>query len=190
MRLGEPKQQLPFQGKTLLQRAVQEGLASGCAPVVVVLGAGAEVLEPELDGAPVHIVQNPEWRDGMASSIRCGLQELLRVKPELTDCIFMVCDQPYVDAALLQKLVQAKQDGRSGIVASAYQDTVGTPVLFDQVYFPELLSLQGQEGAKKIILRHRDAMTLIAFPQGAVDIDTASDYAALLQAEKNNSNSF
>jgi len=184
-RLGEPKQQLLFQGKTLLQRAVQAAVEAGCAPVVVVLGARAEMLEPELKEMPVTVVQNPDWEEGMASSIRRGLQGLLLIKPELTDCILMVCDQPFVDAEVLRKLVQTKQDGISGIVASAYNETVGTPVLFDKFYFPELLALQGQEGAKKLVLKHRQVVTSLAFPAGAVDIDTAADYAALLQAATN-----
>ena len=182
-RLGEPKQQLLFQGKTLLQRALQTALDSGCAPVAVVLGANAEKLIPELAGKPVTVVQNPNWQEGMGSSIRAGLQELLRLKPELSEVIFMVCDQPFVEAGVLKRLVQAKQDGRSGIIASAYQGTVGTPVLFDQVYFPELLALQGQEGAKKIILKHQPQVTAITFEAGAIDIDTQEDYSALLQSD-------
>ncbi|MCX2740958.1 nucleotidyltransferase family protein [Pontibacter anaerobius] len=182
-RLGEPKQLLRYQGKSLLQRATQVALETGFSPVVVVLGANAAILLPEVSNSAVTIVRNPEWQEGMASSIRAGLSELLRLKPELDDVTFMVCDQPYVDAAVLKQLVQAKQDGRSGIVASAYQGTWGTPVLFDKVYFPELLALQGQEGAKKIIMKHKSAVTSISFPAGATDIDTAEDYAALLQTD-------
>lgn len=182
-RLGEPKQQLYFQGKTLLQRAIQAAQESGCAPVAVVLGANYEKLFPELENHPVVAVQNPEWQEGMAASIRSGLHALLQIKPELSDCIFMVCDQPYADAEVLKKLIQARQDGRNGIVASAYNNTLGTPVLFNKVYFPELLALQGQEGAKKLIMKHKAAVTDIAFPAGAIDIDTAADYTALLQSD-------
>ncbi len=185
-RLGEPKQQLAYQGKTLLQRAVQAALDSGVGPVAVVLGANAEKLLPELADIPVTVVQNPDWQEGMASSIRAGLQELIRQKPELSEVIFMVSDQPFVDAALLKRLVQAKQESRSSIVASAYQGTWGTPVLFDKVYFPELLALQGQEGAKKIILKHQPQVTSISFEAGAIDIDTQEDYKALLQSQPQN----
>jgi molybdenum cofactor cytidylyltransferase len=185
-RLGEPKQQLHFQGQSLLQRAVQTALASGCAPVAVVLGANAEQLIPELAGAPVKLVQNPDWQEGMASSIRVGLQELMREQSELTEVIFMVCDQPFVEPDVLKRLVQAKQDGRSGIIASAYQRTLGTPVLFDKLYFPELLALQGQEGAKKIIMKHQPQVTSLSFEAGAIDIDTQEDYSALLQSDLQN----
>lgn len=182
-RLGQPKQLLHYQGKSLLQRAAHVALEAGFSPVVVVLGAHAEKLIPELDGLDVKQVHNPDWQEGMASSIRTGLQELLRLRPDLADATFMVCDQPYVDAKVLRRLLQAKQDGRSGIVASAYQETLGTPVLFDKFYFSELLTLQGQEGAKKIIMQHRSAVSSLHFEAGATDIDTAADYAALEQTD-------
>lgn len=181
-RLGEPKQLLRYQGKSLLRHAAQEALEAGFSPVVVVLGANAGKLIPEVAGIPVRVVQNPGWQEGMASSIRVGLGELLSMKPELADVTFMVCDQPYVDASLLKRLMQAKQAGRSGIIASAYQETIGTPVLFDKVYFPELLALKGQEGAKKILLRYAAAVTSLRFEAGAIDIDTQHDYRALLRA--------
>lgn len=181
-RLGEPKQLLSFEGQTLLQRAIQAALASGCAPIAVVLGAKAAELLQALAGAPVTVVQNPAWEEGMALSIRCGLRTLLHANPELSGCIFMVCDQPFAVAAVLKKLVQARQDGANGIVASAYKDTLGTPVLFDKKYFPELLALRGQEGAKKLIIQHSSDVTQIAFAAGAIDIDTAADYSALLQS--------
>jgi molybdenum cofactor cytidylyltransferase len=184
--LGEPKQQLPYRGKTLLQRAVQTALASGCAPVAVVLGANAEQLMPELANMPLVLVQNPDWQEGMASSIRAGLGELMRQQPALTQVIIMVCDQPFVEADVLKQLMQSKQESQAGIVASAYKGTVGTPVLFDQVYFPELLALQGQEGAKKIILKHQPEVSTIAFEAGAIDIDTQEDYSALLRSDPHN----
>ncbi|WP_276497169.1 nucleotidyltransferase family protein [Pontibacter litorisediminis] len=181
-RLGEPKQQLQFQGQSLLQRAVQAGLEAGFAPLVVVLGANAAKFLPELREAEVTVVRNPEWQEGMSASIRCGLEELLRLHPETSGAVFMVCDQPYATAAVLKGLLQAKQGKRGDIVASAYQNTLGTPVLFDKAYFPELLALRGQEGAKKVILKHKEAVIAYPFPAGAIDIDTAADYAALLRA--------
>lgn len=180
-RLGKPKQNLVLEGKTLLQRAIHTALDSVCTPVVVVLRPDSKILLPAETTAAVTIVQNQEWEEGMAASIRCGLAELITLEPRVASCIFIVCDQPFVDAALLNTLVQVKEQDKSGMVASAYKDTLGTPVLFDKLYFPELLSLRGQEGAKKIILKHRKDVATVPFPAGAIDIDTAADYADLLQ---------
>lgn len=177
-RLGKPKQNLVFEGETLLQRALQTALDSVCSPVILVLPPDPDRVLPGLTGAPVTIAVNQEWKEGMASSIRCGLEQLLTIEPDVSSCIFMVCDQPYVTASVLDNLVK---EHRGTIVASTYQDTLGTPVLFDKSYFPELMQLQGQEGAKKIVMKHRQDVLTIPFPLGEVDIDTAADYNSLLQ---------
>ncbi|MCC9168563.1 nucleotidyltransferase family protein [Pontibacter harenae] len=178
-RLGEPKQRLLFKEKTLLQHAVHTALASGCEPVVAVLGANAESIKAEIQDQPVAIVCNEAWAEGMASSIRCGLTNLLTTQPNLENCIFVVCDQPFMDATLLKTIVDTKAEAGRGIVASAYKNTLGTPVLFDKTYFSDLLSLKGQEGAKKLLFKYNNAVASVPFLLGAIDIDTAADYAAL-----------
>ena len=180
-RLGTPKQNLVYQGQTLLQRAVGTALAAGCKPVLVVLGANADLIRPTIAGLPVNIVYNSDWEEGMASSTRLGIKVLKRTDPGLTSVIFMLCDQPFVNASLLCELVQAKS--KNGIAACAYNDTVGVPALFDAVYFDELLLLKGQEGAKKLLLKYREAVVSLPFPLGSVDIDTVEDYEKLNQAK-------
>jgi molybdenum cofactor cytidylyltransferase len=168
---------------TLLQHAAQAALDSDCAPVVVVLGAESTVALPETTGKPLTQVQNPDWEEGMASSIRRGLNELLAKDPAVSGAVIMVCDQPYVDAPLLNSLCRTKSDTGKGIVACTYNYTLGTPVLFDKAFFPELLELTGQEGAKKLLYIHKDLVASIPFPLGAIDIDTPDEYAALLDSQ-------
>src|SRR5688572_27587036 len=91
-RLGRPKQLLPWQGKTLLQHAVQTALSITTRPVVVT-GCNADQLVAGLNNEQVHIVFNPDWEQGIASSIRIGLQALLDRTPPPDQVIFMVCDQ-------------------------------------------------------------------------------------------------
>jgi molybdenum cofactor cytidylyltransferase len=185
-RLGEPKQELPYQGKTLLQRAAQAALDSACTPVVVVLGADTAAGLPEIASKPLVKVYNPEWEEGMASSIRHGLTALLSAEPVISGAILMVCDQPYVDAPLLNSLCRTEQETGKGIVACTYKYTLGTPVLFGKAYFQELLELTGQEGAKKLLYRHKEEVAAIPFPLGAVDIDTPEDYSALINSKPGN----
>jgi molybdenum cofactor cytidylyltransferase len=180
-RLGEPKQTLLYEGQTLLLRAVQTALESPCDPVLVVLGANAETIRPELDELPVQVILNPDWPEGMASSIRRGITALTEKHPDIDSAIIMVCDQPFVNCALLHELVQQKREHGHGIIACAYKDTLGTPALFDKQFFPELLALQGQEGAKKLLFQHAEVVTSIPFPLGTYDIDTPQDYEALQQ---------
>ncbi|MDB5247667.1 MAG: MobA-like protein [Segetibacter sp.] len=178
-RLGQPKQQLQFKGKTLLQQAIDTAIHSGCSPVIVVLGANAGPIEDELENLRVRIIHNSQWQEGMASSIRLGIDELQKAEPAISYVIVMVCDQPFVDSLLLQQLIEAKKSTGKKIVASFYNNTAGVPVLFDKSLFPELLLLKGQDGAKKLLVKHSEEVALIPFPLGNIDIDTADDYKAL-----------
>jgi molybdenum cofactor cytidylyltransferase len=171
-RLGSPKQKLLYHGNTLLQHAINAALATVCEPVIVVLGAFAEDILPDVSNKKVQIIHNSNWEEGMASSIRVGITELEK-KPGITNALI------YVDGALLDKIVQIKQNGGKGIIACAYNNTVGVPVLFERRYFADLLALTGHEGAKKILAAHWDDVEQVAFFLGAVDIDTMDDYNML-----------
>lgn len=176
-RLGQPKQALPYAGQNLLQRTVQVGLASACDEVIVVLGARAAQLQPALaEFESIKVVENQQWEQGMASSLKCGLQVMAK---DAAGVILMVCDQPFADAALLNALLQAQVTEGKGIAASAYGNTLGTPVLFTSKYFQALLCLQGHEGAKQLIFKHAQDVAQVAFPKGSVDIDTPEDFKAL-----------
>jgi len=176
-RLGKPKQNLIYNGRTLLQNAIKAAIASVCNPVIVVLGANEQVIRPAIDGFDVTIIQNDDWAEGMASSIKAGIMELRKIEPKADSVILMLCDQPFVDELLLNQLVQKKPE--KGIIACAYNDTIGPPVLFSADYFDELLLLKGQEGAKKLLLKYRDDVVTISFALGDIDIDTMEDFEKL-----------
>jgi molybdenum cofactor cytidylyltransferase len=175
-RLGKPKQLLPWEGSTLLQHAVQ--VAGQLTPKpIVVLGAHVEKLEAVLDPSTITIVHNSDWREGIASSIRLGLQTA--IEQQASQVIFMVCDQPYVSVHLLEELLLAQQKTGKPIVASAYAGTVGIPALFQSAIFPQLLDLEGDTGAKKIIQQNNELTWAVPFPMGHIDIDTGEEFDAL-----------
>jgi molybdenum cofactor cytidylyltransferase len=179
-RLGTPKQNLIYQGQTLLQRAIHTALTSACCEkIVVVLGANEGVIRPNISDHQIHITYNPNWQEGIASSIRLGITELQKLEPNIKAAILMLCDQPFVDPLLIYQLTERKAENNNGIVACAYKDTLGVPALFDASYFPQLLMLQGKEGAKKLIKAFSHDVLPVAFPLGAIDIDTMDDYEGL-----------
>ncbi|WP_259065220.1 nucleotidyltransferase family protein [Mucilaginibacter sp. X4EP1] len=174
-RLGRPKQNLIFNGKTLLELAVESVRKSECKKIIVVLGANSSEIKP-IAGA--FILYNKDWREGMASSIRTAMLEI-NDDPSVDKVIMMLCDQPFVNAALLNSLIRKQNETAKAIIASAYNGTNGVPVLFDRSLFSELLLLQGHEGAKKILKNHVDDIATIPFEQGGIDIDTSEDYERL-----------
>jgi len=179
-RLGEPKQLLKFNGKTLLQKIVEEALeVSKC--VVIVTGSNHFIISKEIEDMEVEIIENTNWIQGMGVSIEVGINQLLNSCPTVENCIISVCDQPFITAAVFSELIQMQKDSQKGIVASKYSDTLGTPVLFTKKYFKELFSLSGQKGAKKLLQKFGEDIAQINFERGAIDIDTQSDYQKLIQ---------
>jgi molybdenum cofactor cytidylyltransferase len=178
-RLGQPKQNLLFQNKTLLQRAIETGLNSKCRPVIVVLGANASVIDPAIQHASVKIIYNPDWKEGMASSIRTGIKEIEKNKA-MDSVLIMLCDQPFVDLALVNDMLRKQQETGKAIIACSYKATIGVPVLFSRSLFAELLLLKGHEGAKTILKDHPHDMITIQFDKGNIDIDTMDDYERLI----------
>jgi len=174
-RLGQPKQNLVFGSKTLLQNAVETALASVCEPIIVVLGANEQVIRPTISQHPVNIVYNADWAEGMASSIRLGIAEVK--KNPVTSVILMLCDQPFVSTGLLNELATAGAE--NDIVACVYNNTAGVPVLFAAKYLEQLQLLTGDEGAKHLLLKYGEDVLYIPFPMGGVDIDTMDDYGKL-----------
>ena len=76
-RLGRPKQALPFDGKTLLQHTIEIAADADVASIIVVLGANAELLQKDISTTGVRTILNDHWAEGMASSITCGVKDLL-----------------------------------------------------------------------------------------------------------------
>ena len=155
-------------------------MESKAGPVIVVLGGNIEIIRNQLEDKPVYIVVNEEWKEGIASSIRCGLNFLQKKSPDVDAALFMVCDQPFVTASLLKEIIATQQNSAKPISASSYGDTIGVPALFHQSLFNELQQLKGDTGARKIILQNLQQTATVAFPQGNIDIDTAGDYSNLL----------
>lgn len=179
-RLGRPKQLLPYNGKSLLENAVDVANDSIAEPVIVVLGANAEKLEKEIIEKKVHIEENKEWQEGMASSVRCGITALMRIAPSVDAAIIMVCDQPFVSPELLNELNNQQKNTGKPIVTSQYENAIGPPALFYKTIFPELLKLKGDAGARKIIEQRKGDVSTVSFIKGSIDIDTEADYKTIL----------
>lgn len=177
-RLGRPKQLLEFKESTLLINTIAEALKIENSFVIVVTGANKELIQKDLNFDEIHLCYNENWENGMASSIAKGISELVTLQPDCEKCILAVCDQPFVTKDVFENLI--REANAEGIAASAYAETLGTPVLFHQKYFKELLKLEGQEGAKKLIKKYSDDVVPVSFEKGNIDIDTEEDYAKLL----------
>lgn len=175
-RLGKPKQCLAFKDEALLEHVTRVALDCELSPVVVVIGAFAEECTAMLQGLPVRIVENPLWREGMASSLRTGIGSIL--DDEIDGVVILVCDQPLVSPEIIQKLISTGQP----IAVSHYEGNFGPPAFFAREFFKDLLELQGDCGAKQILHQNKDRVARVEFPEGLCDVDTPQDYARLTKS--------
>jgi len=176
-RLGRPKQLLMMEGRSLIERVCVEVLSLDTAAVVVVTGAYGEEVKAEIENLPVQVVFNAEWEEGMASSIRLGIEVLSSVQVDAA--IILVCDQVKLSSSLLVQLIDAYLSGSCKMAYCKYGQQIGVPALFDKAIFGGLLSLRGERGAKSIIQQHLAEAREILFPGGEADIDRPSDLGLL-----------
>ena len=179
-RLGKPKQLLRYEQESLLLRIVNSVLKLQDILPMVVVGAQRELMMQELAAKPVDVIYNERWESGLATSIAVGLSGILQKNERLQGCLFVVCDQPFLNTAVLQQILDKQLQPDKGIVAAAYDGTVGTPVFFRRKYFEKLLQLSQDEGAKKVVTRHLSDLVMVPFAEGATDIDTQEDYSRLI----------
>src|SRR5215213_9199249 len=158
-RMNEPKQLLRFQGTTLLRRAAQTAVESIYQPVVVVLGANFEKTKAEIEDLPVEIVLNKNWRRGLGSSVKTGIECLLEIAPEAAALVISLADQPLVTAQSLNLFAEKFEQTQSAVIAAEYNQTRGVPALFAREVFDDLCRLTGDKGAKPVIEKHRHSLS-------------------------------
>jgi molybdenum cofactor cytidylyltransferase len=180
-RMGQAKQLLKWQGKTLLQHTIETAQQSALSPLVVVLGARASQIQAHLVNCQAEIILNEKWESGMGSTIAAGLKYALQLRPELEGACFLLTDQPYLRPPIITEMLrQFRRTGAVG-VAARYKDTLGVPALFHQQLFTELLALDGQRGAQPLLRKYAREIESISFPKGAIDMDYPEDWNAFLK---------
>ena len=178
-RMGQLKQLLPFRGSTLLGQIVENLLQSQAAETIVVLGSQAEKIIPQIDREPVKIVVNPDFEQGMSSSIKCGLSHI----SEAADGVMIVLgDQPLIEKETIDLLIERHRQSERGIILPVYNGIRGHPVIFTMKYKDELLRLTGDIGGKQIVERHPSDVLEVEVDSESVvtSIDAESDYQSLV----------
>ncbi len=180
-RLGRPKQLLDWHGKPLIAHAVATALAARSGPVVVVIGHEAPAMRAALADLDVRIVENPDWAQGMSTSLRAGLAAVEREWPLTGAVVLMTADQPLVEPRTIRALAEAVVAG-APLAACDYGTEIGVPAAFARPLFSELLRLEGDRGARKLLLRHAAEVAKVPCPEAHADVDTEADYGNLLRS--------
>lgn len=173
---GSSKQLLPWGQTTMIGHCISEVQRSRLDSLLVVLGAEAAKIQAVIP-AETNIVINKQWSDGIASSIRAGVDHIASKDP-VDGILIMLADQPFVSTAYLNELIEAF-DSRDTIVASTYDHGLGVPALFGADHFDLLAALEGDKGAGSILNTRRDSIKIIESNTELTDIDTIDSYSAL-----------
>ena len=183
-RMGKPKLFLPYLNVPLIHYPVSLAIEMNLDPIIVVGGKYLQQLQIELNefSDKIAIIHNPEYRNGMSTSLKAGIDAL---ENEIDGVLIFLGDQPFVSAAVTQKLIQEfKQSKKSKIVRPRYQVQPGHPILFDKSLFSKFQALSGDEGGKSIIKANVDKLIYVDFENTKLnlDIDTPQDYELLIKS--------
>lgn len=181
---GRNKLLLSLRGKTIIECTVDAILEAMVDDVIVVLGHEATAIQKVLHKRLLRFTVNPNYRDGMASSIHAGLTAL---NPQAQTIMIALADQPSITKAEINFLIaKFSRATEKSIGVPTFNGQRGNPVLFDRRYREELLALHGDVGGKALLARHPEAVLEVALPAGniLVDADTPEAYARLRAAMK------
>jgi len=178
-RMGEPKQLMPLGKHTLLEQAIDNLLNSPVDETIVVVGHKAEEITRAIATKPVKIMFNPNYQQGMSTSIVAGL---ILVDPRSQAVILALGDQPLVESRTINQLIDAFNSHDKGIAVPTHRGKRGHPIIFNIKYKAELLELEGDIGGREIIKNHPDDVLEVAVDSTSVisDIDTQDDYKSNL----------
>jgi CTP:molybdopterin cytidylyltransferase MocA len=191
-RMGGPKALLEFDGRPLVERAIDTALAGGCAGVTVVLGASADEVRCRTDLRRARIVVNDDWPEGMGSSLRAGLAALAEPEPgpepapatnaanTIDAALILLVDQPFVGSEAVRAVLDAWRSG-ARLAAASYRGRRGHPVLLAREHWSEVARVAvGDSGARAFLAEHADRIVLVPCDAmaDARDLDTPADLAA------------
>ena len=176
-RMGQPKALLSIGGQTFIEKIVDALRQAGLENIIVVLGHDAEAMRQKIAHLPVTILVNPDYRKGQLSSLRVAIRHLL-ANDRCSGLLVHLVDHPYIDAALVNLLIERFEDSGKLIAVPRFHGKRGHPVIFARSLFDELLNAPEDQGAKAVVNAHRDETLEIETEDEGItlDIDTPELY--------------
>lgn len=174
-RMKVPKMLLPFNGKTMIEKVIENVGQSKVFNTLVVLGASKEEILGVISHLNVDHCFNENYRNGMFSSVKCGFRNL---PPTFDAVLIFPGDQPFIEPAVINSIIDAYLKKRKGIVIPVYKKKRGHPLLLDFKYRKAIELISESEGLRSLALKYqKDVLEVrISSPGILTDIDTKEDY--------------
>ncbi len=178
-RYGRCKQLVKINGSSLVRLAVDKLLPLFSHDrISVVVGANQEAVAQAVRDLPVIVVENEHWQQGLASSLKAGINSL---EPDCRAVLITLCDQILITEKHLRQLADKWIADPSRIIASGYAGTLGTPAVIPAEFYPQLLALEGDTGAKSVLRNNAERVSTLPTPEAEFDLDVPADLEKLLQ---------
>ncbi len=178
-RLGRPKQLEPWGDTNLLGHVLSRVAQFPVEEIWVVIGAEAERILAETDFGEAGVVENPEWEEGIASSLRVGLDALTRLS-RCEQVLIVIGDQPDLSPEVVTELLESHRRSGKPVSIPKYRYSWGNPVVVDRALWSRLMSLEGDEGARRLWQAHPEWINEVHFSEPPPkDVDTEADVSEL-----------
>jgi molybdenum cofactor cytidylyltransferase len=178
-RMGNNKMLFDLGGESVLRGAAKRAIDAGLSPLVVVLGHQRERAEQELAGLACQVAFNPDYEEGITSSLRTGLAAISEL-PDVHAVVVMLADMPFVTSEMIVALIARYRGSAAPLVVSDYEGVHAPPMLYDEALFEELMAMTETGCGKQVVKRHRHEAEVLSWPASALrDLDVPEDYARL-----------
>jgi len=174
-RMKVPKMLLPFHGKTMIEKVVENVAGSEVFRTLVVVGAFRDEILGAISHTGVSSCYNENYRNGMLSSVKCGFRNL----PALYDAVVVFPgDQPFIEPDVINSLIGAYRKTGKGIIIPVYRKKRGHPVLISSKYRDAVGSLDENEGLRSLSLMFKEDVSEVKTSSPGIlkDFDTKEDY--------------
>lgn len=179
-RMETPKQLLKWGDSNLISHTIQTALKSSVNNVIVVLGANFKLIEEQINHFPITILNNKNWHLGLGKSLAFGIEYLLNLNKKTEACLVALADQPLINTRFLNDLIDEYNKKQHSIIATSYKNNKqGVPVIFDNRYFEELVTLNDDKGAKHILEKYKLSVKTLNPEIDNVDLDFKAEYDVL-----------
>jgi len=188
-RLGRPKQLVLLNGRPLLERVIAAVLESNLDHIVLVLGYRAPEIKKALQSFLAHsklsILVNHNYQTGMAGSLQMGIQHIMN---DYGAAMIILADHPFVVSGLINHLVDRFRETDKAICVPTFKGRRGHPVCIRRRFYPDIMSLSGDIGAREILREHPDQLLAVEMDSDRAfkDIDTKSDLELAIALDDNN----
>ncbi len=178
-RMGRIKQLLPWKHTTLIGNSIEQAMASTADDIFVVLGSNYKLVSKEIETYNITILNNQNWPQGMGSSISCAIDYLNKNTKKYSAVLMMLSDQPLIDVIYINKLID--NSIKYNIIASKYKRRTGVPAIFSSKYFDELECLNGDIGARELLVKLKNDIKIMDAFDKVQDVDSLDSYTKLYQ---------